>query len=258
MVKPMRLALITGAAGGLGSAAARRLAGDGWTIAACDRDAAQLKSITEWLPGGRHRAALMDVASEDSVRNAFEEVETQLGPIAALICFAGILSSRADPGGLAIVELGTEEWDIVMAVNARGTFLCIREMLLRRASHPVEHGRIVTVASLAGQMGAGLAGAAYGASKGAVLSLTKTAAREAAPLGITVNAIAPGPIETQMLHQLHSQGEGDADARRRTYVPLGRVGTPDEVAATVSFLVSPDAGYLTGATLDVNGGMYMR
>jgi 3-oxoacyl-[acyl-carrier protein] reductase len=253
-----RIALITGAASGLGLATARRLAEDGLTVAIADLRIDAARAAAQSLGAG-HVGVEVDVGQEASVRAMFDTVENQLGPVAVLGCFAGILSTAPQPGRLPLVEISVEEWDRVMAINGRGAFLCIREMLRRRASGPrVEHGRIVTVSSLAGQIGGLQSGAAYSASKGAVLSLTKVAAREAAALGITVNAIAPGPIDTPMLRQTVAEGNGDQKYLGVAQVPLGRIGVPEEIAAAVAFLVSPGGAFVTGATIDVNGGLAMR
>jgi 3-oxoacyl-[acyl-carrier protein] reductase len=253
----MRVALITGGASGLGLASARRLADDGLTIALADLKADAALSAASSLPGSGHIGLPIDVTREDSVRNAFDVVQHMLGPVTVLACFAGILSTSPTPGRLATAEIGLDEWDKVMQVNARGSFLCIREML-RRTTAPVEQGRIVTVASLAGQIGGLQSGAAYSASKGAVLAMSKVVAREAAPLGITCNVIAPGPIDTPMLHQTVPPEQQGQKYLGTASVPLGRIGVPEEVAAAVSYLVSPGAAFVTGATLDVNGGLSMR
>jgi 3-oxoacyl-[acyl-carrier protein] reductase len=254
----MRIAMITGAAGGLGLATAHRLAEDGLTVAVADLhgEAAQRGAAT--LPGNGHIGLACDVTDEASVRAAFVAVEQKLGPVGVLVCFAGILSTQPVPGRLATVDITLQEWEGVMRVNARGTFLCVREMLRHCAGRAVENGRIVTVASLAGQMGGMQSGSAYSASKGAVLALSKVAAREAAALGITVNTVAPGPIDTPMLHQTVPQGNEGQKYMGTAAVPLGRIGQPEEIAAAVAYLVSPGSGFVTGATIDVNGGMLMR
>ncbi|NDZ18171.1 short-chain dehydrogenase [Variovorax sp. WS11] len=254
----MRIALITGAAGGLGLASARKLAEDGLRVAVADLSAAAAERAAASLPGSGHIGLACNVAEEGSVRAAFDTVERKLGPVEVLACFAGVLSIHPAPGRLPTVDITLEEWDGVMRVNAAGTFLCVREMLRRCAGRTLAHGRIVTVASAAGQMGGLNSGAAYSASKGAVLALSKVAAREAAPLGITVNTIAPGPIDTPMLHQTVPAGHGDQKFLGTAAVPLGRIGQPEEIASALSYLVSPGAGFVTGATIDVNGGMLMR
>jgi 3-oxoacyl-[acyl-carrier protein] reductase len=254
----MRVALITGGASGLGLASAHRLASDGLIVAVADLKADAAAAAAAGLPGAGHVGVAIDVASEAGVRAAFDAVQSRLGPVTVLCCFAGILSAQAEPGRLPTAAISLDEWDRVMQVNARGTFLCIREMLRRLDGRPVEHGRIVTVSSLAGQIGGLQSGAAYSASKGAVLALSKVAAREAAPLGVTVNAIAPGPIDTPMLHQTVPRGNEGQKYLGTAAVPLGRIGVPQEIAAAVGYLVSPEAGFVTGATLDVNGGLSMR
>ena len=254
----MRVALITGGASGLGLATAQRLAADGLTVAIADLNADSAASAAQGLAGKGHIGLRCDVTDEASVHAAFESVQQRLGPVAVLACFAGILSSQPVPGRLPTVDITLQEWDRVMQVNARGTFLCVREMLRHCAGRTVEHGRIVTVASLAGQMGGMQSGAAYSASKGAVLALSKVAAREAAAQGITVNTIAPGPIDTPMLHQTVPEEQRGQKYLGTAAVPLGRIGLPEEIAAAVSYLVSPGAAFVTGATIDVNGGMLMR
>ena len=254
----MRIALITGGASGLGLASARRLADDGLRVAVADLKADAAIAAAAQLPGSGHIGLGLDVTSEASVSAAFDAVGSRLGPVSVLACFAGILSASPTPGRLPTTDISLAEWDAVMQVNARGSFLCIREMLRRVNGQPVEQGRIITVASLAGQIGGLQSGAAYSASKGAVLALSKVAAREAAPLGITVNTISPGPIDTPMLHQTVPPEQQGQKYLGTANVPLGRIGLPDEIAAAVGYLVSPGAAFVTGATLDVNGGMSMR
>lgn len=253
-----RIALVTGGASGLGLASARRLAEDGLAVAVADLRLEAAVAAAAQLPGTGHLGLAIDVTSEASVAQAFETVQSQLGTVSVLACFAGILSTAATPGRLATTEISLHEWDTVMQVNARGAFLCVREMLRCAAGRGVEHGRIITVSSLAGQIGGLQSGAAYSASKGAVLALSKVAAREAAPLGITVNCIAPGPIDTPMLHQTVPPEQRGQKYLGTASVPLQRIGVPEEIAAAVSYLVSPGAAFMTGATLDVNGGLSMR
>lgn len=253
-----RVALLTGGTGGLAHATADLFAAEGMAVAIADLDEVRARKVAESLPGSGHRGLGMDVSDEASVRSAFDQVERELGPVAVLGCFAGLLSTGAVPGSVPLVELSLHEWEGVNAVNARGTFLCIREMARRRTAVAVAHGRIITIASLAGQQGGLAAGAAYSASKGAVLALTKVCARELASQAITVNAIAPGPIDTQMLRSTVPAERAGEKYEHVQGIPLGRVGLPREIAAAVAWLASIDAGYITGATIDVNGGLYMR
>lgn len=144
------------------------------------------------------------------------------------------------------------------AENARGTLLFIREMARRRQRRSIPNCRIIKVASLAGQVGGLQSGAAYSASKGAVSSLTKACARELAPSGITVHCIAPGPIDMPMLRATVRDGGGDQLYMGLSQVPFGRVGTPQEITAAAAHLVSKEAGFVTGSTIDVKGGMRMQ
>jgi NAD(P)-dependent dehydrogenase (short-subunit alcohol dehydrogenase family) len=169
--------------------------------------------------------------------------------------FAGIIVWPIGGARPAITDTSTEEWDRTFAVNSRGAFLCVREMLRRRSKTPVEHGRIILISSSAARIGGYNSPSPYIASKGAILSLTKVAAREAAVLAITVNCVAPGVIDTPMLRSVMAC---EADAAYNAMVPLGRIGDVADVASAVLFLSSPAAAYITGACLDVNGGIYMQ
>jgi len=253
-----RVALVTGGASGLGLASARRLAADGLRIALSDRTEDAARQQLDSLEGTGHLALGCDVTDEAAIRAAFDQVECELGQVAVLCCFAGIVNAGSPPGRIPFEEMGCDEWDRVMTVNGRGTFLCLREMIRRCRAHPRTHGRIVTVSSLAGQIGGVQSNAGYAASKGAILSMTKQVAREAAHLGVTANTVAPGPIDTPLLRQTVPDSRGGVAYLSVSDIPLGRIGVPAEVAAVVSFLCSVDAGFVTGATIDVNGGMCMR
>jgi 3-oxoacyl-[acyl-carrier protein] reductase len=252
----MRIALITGGAGGLGLATAKRFAKDGMTVALTDLNETAVQEAVAELEGVGHRGLVLDVSNEDAVIAAFDLLEREIGPVAVLGHFAGMVGAGGSPAGSSLLNATVDDWDKVMAVNARGTFLCVREMARRRTAAPVEHGRIITISSVAGQMGGGLSGAPYSSSKAAVLGLTRTAAKDLGPLGITVNAISPGPIDTPMLAQ--AQGASNPASAMAAMVPLRRIGTPDEIAATASFLASTGAAFITGATIDVNGGVLIH
>jgi len=233
-------ALVTGAAGGFGRAIAARLERDGLRVVRTDVAAS-----------GAVRA--LDVTNQDQVAAAFDEVERDLGPVRVLIACAGLMPGGRAPSRITTTDLS--EWEETFAVNSRGSFLCLREFLRRRETRPVANARVVLMSSAAAQLGGYRGSAAYVASKAAVLGLTKIAAREAAPLGITVNCIAAGPVRTGMFDRATTPQSAAALTER---IPMGRIGEPEEVAGMVSYLVGPDAGWVTGATFDINGGYRMQ
>lgn len=236
----MRTALVTGAAGGIGRAVAEGLEADGLAVFRTDRTAG----------AGVHP---LDVTDAGQVAAAFDAAEVAHGPVAVLVACAGIMPAGTEPSRIATTPLA--EWDQVMDVNARGTFLCLREYLARCEARPVEDGRAILLSSAAAQLGGYRGSASYVASKAAILGLTKIAAREAAPLGITVNCVAAGPVETPMFEAATTPDSAAALAAR---IPLGGIGGAGDVAGAVRYLAGPDAAWVTGATLDVNGGYRMQ
>lgn len=250
----MRKVIITGAARGIGQVCAHRLARDGWTVMIGDIDSRGAEAVAAALPGEGHRGLALDITDETSVAS-FYDVAEESGPVTALVCNAGILILRDDGTRTPLKDMDVGEFRRSNEVNLTGTFLTLREFLRRRSAQPVERGRVVTFASSAAQLGGFRSSAAYIASKSGILGLTKAAAREAAPLGITVNAVAPGSIDAPMLRlSLKEGGEAAAAAA----IPLGRLGTSEDVAGAVAFLCSDDASYLTGSVIDVNGGVRMQ
>lgn len=249
------IALITGGGGGIGETAARLFAAAGYRVAVSDVSGEAARRTVASLTGAGHRSVAVDVSDEARVQEMFDEVESGMGPVAVLQNFAGIMINPKPGERAAIVDLSLDDWERTFSVNARGTFLCIRAMLRRRKAQPVPCGRIINISSSAAQIGGYNGSAAYISSKGAILSLTKIAAREGASYGVTVNCIAPGVIETPMLR---SAMPPEADAAYVQNIPLRRVGSPEDVGAAALFLASPQAGYITGSCIDVNGGMRMQ
>jgi 3-oxoacyl-[acyl-carrier protein] reductase len=245
---PGRVAWISGAARGIGRAIARALAADGCRIVVnylrSGEEAARL--VEECRAGGSEALAVRaDVSQPEEVAAALRQVEGQWGPVDILVANAGLNASQP----LALTSL--DNWRAIMAVNLDGSFLLtkavIRPMVRRR------YGRIVYLSSDAALLGDLMHGA-YSASKAGLLGLARTAARELASSAITVNVVAPGPIETDMTAATPAAKR----ARQTAAIPMGRYGRPEEVAAAVRFLVSDSAAYITGQVLCVDGGLCMR
>jgi 3-oxoacyl-[acyl-carrier protein] reductase len=249
-----RTALIVGGASGIGAASALALAGDGLAIAVADIHEEDALALAQELPGHGHAGFFADAADEASLIQLFDKVESEMEPVAVLVVAAGT-PGYVDGVKPTLRATTAKSWDQVMAINARGPFLCIREMLRRREADPVGDGRIILIASMAAQTLSINSPASYVASKGAILALTRVAAGEASTLGITVNSVAPGAVDTPMLRGVMPI-ERDKEYFGRTVA--GRAGTSEEIASAVRFLASPAASYVNGACLDVNGGMMMR
>lgn len=243
-----RLAVVTGAANGIGRASALRLARDGFSVGVVDREQAAAEEVAEAIreQGGAASAHHLDVRDGARVAGVFATLSDELGPIAALVHSAGILTYSP------ALELDEGAWREVLEVNLTGTFLCDRAAA-RLMVDAGNGGRIVNIASVHAQApGAGLA--AYDASKGGVWMLTRNLALELAPHQVTVNSIGPGLV----VHTTLGGGTSDEYLDRTVpTIPLGRAGEPEDVAGVVSFLCSPDAAYVTGAMIFADGGMLL-
>jgi 3-oxoacyl-[acyl-carrier protein] reductase len=248
------VALVVGGASGIGAASAELLVQDGYKVAIADVASVGDAALIEQWPGQGHRFYVADVSDEEAVKLLFSNVERELGPIAVLIVAAGV-AGLVDGRRPALRHTTAQNWDRVMEVNAKGPFLCTREMLIRREAVPLQNARIVLLASIVAQAISANAPPAYIASKGAVLALTRAAAMEGAHFGVTVNAVAPGTIDTPMLR---SAMPVERDASFFSGSAARRAGTPVEVANAIRFIASPEASYLNGSCIDVNGGFAMR
>lgn len=248
--------LITGAAGGIGAAVARRLAVEGAHVAVADRDLAGAERIVSGIAaaGGTASAHRLDVTTEVSVRETVAAVETRFGTITHAVASAGIIGTHP------FVDLAAEDWDRTLAVNLKGTFLTF-QAVARRLVDASRGGSLVAVSSVAGRGGRPTA-VDYAASKAGVISLVRSAALALAPKGITVNAVCPGIVDTDMTRAIHSERARSAGVtpeeslgRLVATIPLGRMARAEDIANAVAFLLSPDGSYITGQALNVCGGL---
>ena len=247
----MTTAFVTGAGRGIGRAIALRLAKAGLAIGVTDLNGTTAASVAGEIQaaGGRATSVAADVTSPESMRAAVASVEGALGPIGVLVNNAGWDEFHF------FAETEPAFWDKVIAVNYRGVLATTHAVLGGMTAR--KQGRIVSIASDAGRVGS-TGESVYSGCKGAVIAFSKALAREVARHGITVNCVAPGVTDTQLLHDVMAGDRGARilEAVRRT-VPLGRLGTPEDVAGTVAYLVSDEAQYMTGQVLSISGGLTM-
>jgi len=235
---PNRTAFVTGASRGIGLACAHALASAGARVILAARDAAKLEAASAAIPGSTW--VTLDMSSQESIKAAF----AQAGPVDILVNNAAVTKD-----GLAL-RMKKDDWDAVLATNLTGAFLAVQQVM--HGMMKERWGRIINISSIVGETG-NPGQANYVASKAGLIGLTKSLAQEIASRNITVNAIAPGFIDTDMTAALSDQLKQNMLA----HIPLKRFGKPEDVAAAVKFLASEEAGYITGAVLNVNGGMYM-
>lgn len=243
-------ALVTGGAGGIGAAVCRLLAEDGHRVLVADLEGTAAATVAAGLPGHGHSSLAFDVADTELVRSTVTQAEAENGPIDTLINVAGW------DRFVAFVDTTPEFWDQVIDVNYRGTLNTVHAVLpgmIERGG-----GRIVSVASDAARVGSSLE-SIYAGAKGAVISFSKSVAREVAKHGITVNVVCPGPTDTPLIRGMADElGDGDKFINALTRaVPMRRLATPDDIAPAVAFLASDGARYITGQTLSVSGGLTM-
>jgi 3-oxoacyl-[acyl-carrier protein] reductase len=242
-----QVALVTGAARGIGRACAEGLSRAGAAVVIADRLVQEAEEAARAIQaaGGKAVAVSADVTKLPDIARMVVTATRAFGQVDVLVNNAGILSE------MPTEELTEDQWDRLMAVNLKAVVF-VTQAVLRGMAHR-GRGSVVNISSLAARVGGIVAGVDYAASKAGVIGVTRTLARQYGPHGIRVNAVAPGPIETEMTRYW------PADIRKSlvTRIPLGRLGTPEDVARVVVFLAGPEAGYLTGVTIDVNGGLYM-
>jgi len=241
-----RVALVTGASQGIGRTCAIRLAKDGAAVVVTARNQEKLNELVGEITvsGGKAAAFVLDVADEEQVKSTVKAAIAQFGKIDILINNAGITRDQL------VMRMKRADWDAVLQTNLTSAYVCIQQVIGSMLKQ--RWGRIINITSIFGQIGqAGQAN--YAASKAGLIGLTMAIAREVGSRNITCNAVAPGFIETAMTATLGDEFKQNAVKQ----IPLGRVGTPDDVASAVAFLASDDASYITGHVLSVNGGMLM-
>jgi len=241
-----RVALVTGASQGIGRACALKLAEAGATVALAARNHQKLDELVDQITaaGGKAGAFVLDVGDEEQIKSVFKTALTQFGKIDILVNNAGITRDQL------VMRMKRADWDAVLNTNLTSAYLCIQQVI--GAMLRQRWGRIINVTSVFGQTGqAGQAN--YAASKAGLIGLTMAIAREVGSRNITCNSVAPGFIETAMTAALSD----DMKQTGLKMIPLGRIGTPEDVAGAVRFLASEEASYITGHVLNINGGMLM-
>ncbi|HEX3284213.1 MAG TPA: SDR family NAD(P)-dependent oxidoreductase [Mycobacterium sp.] len=245
-----RVAVVTGGASGMGESTCHELGRRAHKVAVLDLNGEAAQRVAEELraEGVTALGVAVDVSDRQAVEEAFAKVRTELGPVHILVTSAGAV------GWAPFTELSVAAWQRLIDVNLTGTFHCCQVAIPDMID--AAWGRIVMISSSSAQRGSPQM-AHYAASKGALLSLTRSLAREYGPVGITVNNIPPSAIETPMQHAGQAAGHLPPNERMAASVPLGHLGTGDDIAAAVGFLCSEQAGFITGQTLGVNGGSVM-
>ena len=243
-----RVGLVTGAGRGMGRASAERIAADGARVVVNDLDETRAAEVADRLvsEGAEAIGVAADVSDAADVSRLVDTAREAFGDVDILVNNAGVLRRTG------ILDLGEDEWNLVLDVNLKGTYLCTRAVL--PAMKAAGWGRVVNISSSAGRSVSTLGGPHYTTAKAAVLGFTRAVAREMAPFGITLNAVCPGLVKTEMVTEVITAAQTQAYADS---FPIKRLAEPQEVAELVAFLASDRAAYITGASLDINGGDLM-
>jgi NAD(P)-dependent dehydrogenase (short-subunit alcohol dehydrogenase family) len=245
-----RVAVVTGGGSGMGRAICRRLAAAGHAVAVLDIDGDATERVAKEVEsdGGRAIPVRVDVSDRAAVDAAMDEARGAFGPVGILVTSAGI------EGFVSFLDISVEAWERMLAVNLTGTFHCVQSVVPDMID--AGWGRIVTISSSSAQSGTKRM-SHYVASKGGVIAFTKALALDLASKGITVNTIPPGAIDTPMMRRPVESGAMASLDQVVARAPLGRLGTPEDIAAACAFLCSEDAGYITGQQINVNGAWYL-
>lgn len=253
MTSDGRTAIVVGGAGGIGTAASVRLAALGLRVIVADRDVDRAREVVPTLDGSGHSAVQLDILDESNVSDVFDAIEKD-SPAAVLVVASGgpIADPRTRP---TVASLSTSDWEQTLRLNVTGVFTVVRKFAQQRVAASLPDARIVLVGSAAGQTAQGVTDISYVTAKAALFGLNRQAAFDLAPSGITVNTVAPGVVGTPAFM---ANTTPEIRARAASETLLGRLAGPDEVAAAIGYLVSRDAGYITGSVVDVNGGINLR
>lgn len=248
-----RRVIVVGGAGGIGGAICRRLASGGHRVVVADFNLERAQEVLASLEEGGHELSHVDITSEESVGAAFDAVEAS-SPASILVIASGgpvVHLGR----GVNVATMAMSDWKRTIDLNLTGVFCCVQKFAQLRLANPLEQSRIVIIGSSAG-FGAGSGtDIGYVSAKAALFGFTRQAAFDLAHANITVNVVAPGPVETpEFLRNTNEQ----IRAGIASVMPLKRLAAPEEISASVAYLVSPEASYVTGASLDINGGSHMR
>lgn len=246
-------AIVVGGAGGIGSDIARTLAGKGYRLILADFNLERAQQVLATLEGDAHEAVHIDVTSPATIGAAFDAVEAADPARILVIASGGPVVHLGQTATVATMQLS--DWEKTLALNLTGVFNCIQKFAQLRLNRPLDASRIVIIGSAAGLAAANGTDIAYSVSKTALFGLARQAAVELAPANVTVNVVAPGPVGTPELFRNTNE---QIRASIASLSLFGRLATPEEVSAGVLYLVSPEASFVSGTTLDINGGLYMR
>lgn len=248
-----RVALIVGGAGGLGTAVCERLASEGYAVVIADINIMQAEAVAARLVGAGHRAVKLDTMNPDDVESCFDAIEAERPAAVMVVVTGGVFAGG--PLLPSIAEMDLQRWELTIRLNLSSVFYCLRKFAQQRFARPLKDMRVVTFGSGAGQVAGAKTDIAYVAAKAGIIGMDRQVAMDFGRIGCTVNTLAPGPISTSRFHETMSAEDKAAIAKMGV---LNRIGTPEEVAHGVSFLVSREASNITGTTLDINGGAHMH
>lgn len=246
-------AIVVGGAGGIGSEICRRLAADGYRLIVADLNAERANAVTDGLEGSGHEPVQLDIMGSASVTAAFDAIEAA-SPAKILVIASGGPVVHLGMGA-NVTTMAMADWEKTIALNLTGVFCCLQKFAQLRSANPIDQSRIIILGSAAGLMAGNGTDVAYGVSKAALFALARQAAFELASAQVTVNVVAPGPVGTPEFFRNTNE---QIRAGIASMALVHRLATPEEVSAGVAFLVSPEASYITGSTLDINGGLHMR